>query len=358
MRNQATLSLKRNENGMTAVIEFLSAFTLFLMILTAFLSLAQLEMGSNDPSVDRIDRAAYNGMDRISSNEGWFVPVLDSELDYPNATSEWHRLSADELDQGVVQVGLLSEGQLDYERVEALKNITENGLLKGLGIDDGFSLFIEIMVVESEDDSRVNQILFEGGTSRNSAQSSSSASVSFQSSNETVQLILEVHDGGRKSNMLYITEISPRSVAGSPEWIEISNPNDFAISLDGWSLNHFSPSINANLLLRDGVLTGHSTTLLTGDKLTQEVGNASHVIDLGQSGFLGVGMISALDDGGGIVTLSYTQLSEFQPAEVFRVEWGGNTGFFLTPSQTLEWNGTLPASASTWSIPSQSSPGN
>mgnify|MGYP006248996709 CR=1 FL=1 len=39
--------LRNDERALTAVIEFLSAFTLFLMILTAFMSLAQLEMGSN-----------------------------------------------------------------------------------------------------------------------------------------------------------------------------------------------------------------------------------------------------------------------------------------------------------------------
>ena len=61
---------------MTAVIEFLSAFTLFLMILTAFLSLAQLEMGSNDTSVDRLDRSAAQGVDRLTSDGGWYVPVL------------------------------------------------------------------------------------------------------------------------------------------------------------------------------------------------------------------------------------------------------------------------------------------
>ena len=41
--------LRRDRDGLTAVIEFLSAFTLFLMILTAFLALAQMQMGSNDP---------------------------------------------------------------------------------------------------------------------------------------------------------------------------------------------------------------------------------------------------------------------------------------------------------------------
>ena len=358
MRKQPSHSLQRDENGLTAVIEFLSAFTLFLMILTAFLSLAQLEMGSNDTSVDRIDRAAYNGLDRMTSNSGWFVPMLDSNLDYPNATSEWHNIDASDLDEGIVQVGLMLDGKLDIERVNSLSNVTEDGMLKGLGLDNGLSLYVQIKIIESDNSSKLNLVLFEGGTPRNTAQTSSSASVTFQEGHEKTQLILEVHDGGRKSNSLHITEISPRSVSGSPEWIEVSNPNDFAISLEGWSFSHISPSVETNLLLKNGVLVGHSTAIFTGDELSQETGNATHVIDLGQSGFLGVGMISSLDDGGGIVKLSYTQLSEFHPVEIFRVEWGGDTGFFLTPGQTLEWNGNLPATSSNWAIPSQPSPGN
>ena len=67
MRKAPVISSERDEGGLTAVIEFLSAFTLFLMILTAFLSLAQLQMGSNDPDVDRLDRAAAMGLDRLTS---------------------------------------------------------------------------------------------------------------------------------------------------------------------------------------------------------------------------------------------------------------------------------------------------
>lgn len=44
MRGVEVCSLERDNNALTAVIEFLSAFALFLMILTAFLSLAQLQM--------------------------------------------------------------------------------------------------------------------------------------------------------------------------------------------------------------------------------------------------------------------------------------------------------------------------
>ena len=78
---RTSLRRERDEDALTAVIEFLSAFTLFLMILTAFLSLAQLQMGSNDPDVDRLDRAASLGLDRLTSGEGWFVPQADG-LDY------------------------------------------------------------------------------------------------------------------------------------------------------------------------------------------------------------------------------------------------------------------------------------
>ncbi len=358
MRKHAPNSIQRDEGGLTAVIEFLSAFTLFLMILTAFLSLAQLEMGSNDTSVDRIDRAAYNGLDRMTSNSGWYVPVADSSLDYNNSTTEWHRIDAQGLSEGIVQVGLVLNGKLDFERISALSNITEDSLLRGLGIDDGFSLYIQIKIIDSENVSRLDLTLFEGGTLRSSAKSSSSASVTFQQDGDKIQLILEVHDGGRKSNQLHISEISPRPISGNPEWIEILNPNDFAISFEGWSFSHISPSSSTNILLKDGIIAGHSTAIFTGDLSTQDTGNSSHIFDLGQSGFLGVGMINGLDDGEGIIKLSYTQLSEFQPAEVFRVEWGGDTGFFLTPGQSLEWSGNLPATTSEWSIPSQPSPGN
>ena len=52
------------------------------------------------------------------------------------------------------------------------------------------------------------------------------------------------------------------------------------------------------------------------------MGNTDHVIDLGSEGFLGVGQINLLDDGGGVLKLSYTQLNEFQPFEVMRVNGG------------------------------------
>lgn len=83
-------SPEQGEEAVVAVVEFLSAFTLFLMILTAFMSLAQLELGSNDPYSDLIDRSAVDGLDRLTNGEGWYVPYVDGVRDQANATEEWH----------------------------------------------------------------------------------------------------------------------------------------------------------------------------------------------------------------------------------------------------------------------------
>ena len=86
-------SAQDNEEGVVAVVEFLSAFTLFLMILTAFMSLAQLELGTNDPYSDLIDRSAVDGLDRLTNGEGWFVPYNDGVRDQANSTKDWHQIS-------------------------------------------------------------------------------------------------------------------------------------------------------------------------------------------------------------------------------------------------------------------------
>ena len=108
-------------------------------------------------------------------------------------------------------------------------NVTEDNLARGLGLSEKFSIELEIKISESDDESRANMILFTGGTDRGSAQASSSSFKEIQVGQEKFLIILEVHNGGRKANNLHITEISPRSVSGSPEWIELYNPNNFAI---------------------------------------------------------------------------------------------------------------------------------
>ena len=357
MRGGEVCCLKRDDNALTAVIEFLSAFALFLMILTAFLSLAQLQMGSNDPNVDRIDRFAVQGLDRLTSDGGWFVPMGASGLDYANSTSEWHLLDAVELDNVRVQTGLVKDGVLDQQRIEALRNVSEEHMALGLGIDIGYTLFLSIEVIESNTSSRIGEKLFSGGTDRSTAASSSTANRQFAQDGELLQVVLEVHKGGRKNNDLYLTEIMIRPISSGPEWIEIYNPNDFALALRGWSLNHTSSSSANNLLFKEGVITGHSTLLLTGDASSQASGNASQVLDLSQNSFLGVGSINLLTDGRGVLSLRYTQVDEAYPYDRMSVEWGGSTGLFTSLGQSLGAERNSSGFGVTWSTQQTPTPG-
>ena len=347
---------ERDEGALTAVIEFLSAFTLFLMILTAFISLAQLQMGSNDPDVDRLDRAAAVGLDRLTGGGGWFVP-FDDGLDYGNATEAWHHQPAEALHDGRVQPGLMADQRLDMDRITALHNVTEEGMAAGLGLADDMTLHLSITVLESDDAARVGEVLFSGGTARGTAPSSSTSYRFFQQGGERIGVVLEVHDGGRKNNILQITELMTRPSSNGPEWIEVYNPNDFAVALKGWSFNHTSGSSSSNLLLQSGVLAGQSLSVFTGDVATQVAGNATHIIDLGQAGFLGVGQLNGLADGQGVLRLRYTQLDEITPGDVARVEWGGNTGLFISVGQSLVWDGVDRFSSASWSIEENPTPG-
>ena len=357
MRDEAVRCLKRDENALTAVIEFLSAFTLFLMILTAFLSLAQLQMGSNDPNVDRIDRSAVQGLDRLTSDGGWFVPMGEGGLDYANSTSEWHLFDVLELNDGRVQTGLVKDGILDHQRIHALRNVSEESMALGLGLDVGYTLFLSIEVIESNNSSRIGFEVFTGGAERSTASASSTASRQFSQDGEILQVIFEVHKGGDKNNDLFLTEVMVRPINSGPEWIEIYNPNDFALSLYGWSLNHTYASTSNNLLFKEGIISGHSTIILSGDASSQDSGNASQVFDLSQESFLGVGSINLLNDAGGELTLRYTQLNSVKSYDVMDVKWGGSSSLFTSLGQSLEADQIDGGFSANWSVQSNPTPG-
>ena len=97
--------------------------------------------------------------------------------------------------------------------------------------------------------------------------------------------------------------------------------------------------------------------LLTGDPTSQVVGNATEVIDLGQTGFLGVGSLNGLADGQGVLSLRYTQLDSVTPSEMGRAAWGGNTGLFMVVGQSMAWDGSDRFASDAWSTNADPTPG-
>lgn len=343
------------DEAVVAVVEFLSAFTLFLMILTAFMSLAQLELGSNDPYTDLVDRSAVDGLDRLTNGEGWFVPYVDGVRDQANATSDWNVIPVNELYEGALQPGIIKEGLLDLDRVTALSNVSIEAMTSGLGLADDLQVRLLIQVSSSSNSSRDGLVLFEGGSDRTTASTSSVASRTFISDNDVVSVSLEVHDGGKSPKVLRITEISPRPSDGGPEWIEVENQNGFALSLKGWSFERSGSSGSTDYLYKDGVIPGGELALFSGDPASQIVGNASVVYDLGISGFLGVGSINGLDDYDGRLRMLFAEDGESTVSEVCKIEWNPSSG--ILSNNTIVWNGGRPTQSTSWNVSQFPTPG-
>ena len=354
-RRHASNTSVFEDEGVVAVVEFLSAFTLFLMILTAFMSLAQLELGSNDPHTDLIDRAAVEGLERLTNGEGWFVPDVDGVRDFENATSNWHHVDAADLYSGSLQPGIVSGGNLDIERIAALSNVSLEGMISGLGLADDMQLRLVIKVESSPDNDRVGEIIFSGGADRKAASISSVASRMFTDGGEVISVSLEVHDGGNPPSVLRITEFSIRPASSGPEWIEVKNYNGFGLSLKGWSFDRDGTSGAMDVLFTQGVIPGGGIALFTGDPNNQVIGNASIVYNLGSSGFLGVGSLDGLSDTAGRLKMLYANEDESSGTEICRIEWSPSSG--VNVNSTFIWNGGPPSKSTSWQISNTPTPG-
>ena len=251
----------------------------------------------------------------------------------------------------------MSNNQLDMSRVSALSNVTLAGFSQGLGLDEDLTAFLRISIYASDDEDRIGLNLFEGGANLNIARMASTASSTVRMGSELVLITLEVHDSSRTNENLILTEVMARPISGGPEWIEVYNDNAFATSLYGWSFNTSSGSTSNEVLLQQGVISGHSVAIFTGSLSSQEQGNASQMFDLGQYGLLGTGSMNLLDDGAGTVELRFTRPGQINPITFAKAEWGGQTGLLMNLNQVIVWEGGSTMSSTSWAVQSDATPG-
>jgi hypothetical protein len=355
---RATLNRRRlseDDGAMTAVIEFLSSFVLFLMVVTAYLSLAQMSLGVNEPSIDRLDRSAAEGLERLTDDGGLFVPWKDGVRDIANATVDWQLHNASELIEGDVLPALVEvDGVLSAEKISALQNITEAQLGRGIGLSSDYQFRLTISVIDSANVSRLNTIIFDDGTPRTAAKDSATSSRSFTLGNETVRITLEVHDGARHFPSIRISEFTTRPMMGQPEWIEIHNPNGFAVNLSGWGLTRATGSSSASVLFESGVLAGGKLGIFTGWAELQSEGNSTFVTDISESGVLGVGQQDGLGDSAGSLSLTYADIQS-TGTKVYTIEW--DPTWRIGSGDSIIFLGGTPGDMSNWNVVSSPSPG-
>ena len=352
-RTAANARKVHDEDALTAVVEFLSAFVLFLVIVSAFLALSQLKLGSNVAEADRFDQMAIDGLEKLTDSKGHVVLREGGVRDIANATDNWHVFNASTL----LTADLLpaigdGAGHLDMQRISALGNVTEDRLIHGLGIDEGLNVNLTITVVQSEDENRVGTEIFSDGTSRTSATRGSTASRTMYLGDEMVRVTLEVHNAGREPAGLRITEFMADPLNGPPEWVELENPDGFAMNLSGWSL----ASPGAFQMIGDGALGAEQRLICTGNALTQYNPNGAMVVDFGASGVLGTGSIDLLAAEGDSVTLGWTRSGTILTYEVSTISW--DDSWEIQANQSMNYNfGGSPNSATNWTSVDIGTPG-
>ena len=242
--------------------------------------------------------------------------------------------------------------RLDMSRIQALGNVTEDRLIHGLGIDEGLSLNLTIIVVQSSDESQIGEIVFSDGSSRSGATRGATASRIMHLDDEMVRVTLEVHNAGREPAGLRITEFMADPLNGPPEWIELENPDGFAMNLSGWSLAR----PGAFELIQDGALAAGEKLICTGNAVTQYNPNNAMMIDMAASGVLGTGTIDALAAEGDTITLGWTRAGTVLTHDVIIVTWDGTWNIQANHSMTYNLGGS-PSSSTNWTAVDGGTPG-
>jgi hypothetical protein len=342
-----------DERGLTAVVEFLSAFVLFLVIVSAFLALSQLKLGSNVAEVDRLDQMAIDGLEKLTDSKGHVVLRDGNIRDIENATDDWHTYNATVL----LSADLLpaigdGNGRLDMNRVTALGNVTEDRLIHGLGIDESLNLNLSITILESSDESTIGTLVFNDGASRSSATRGATASRIMHLDGDVVRVTLEVHNAGREASGLRITEFMADPLNGPPEWVELENTDGFAMNLSGWSL----ASPGAFDMIGSGALGAGQRLICTGNAVTQFNPNGAMMVDLSSSGVLGTGSIDVLASEGDLITLGWTRSGTILTYDIIVVSWDDTWDIQSNHSMTYNFGGDY-SSPTNWTATNIGTPG-
>ena len=353
--SESVLNFRRREDeqGLTAVVEFLSAFVLFLVIVSAFLALSQLKLGSNVADADRFDQMAIDSLERLTDSKGHVVLIDGGIRDISNSTDDWHQFNASVLLESDLLPAIGNgNGRLDSTRITALGNVTEDKLSQGLGIEGGLNINLTIIVIESENQTKVGDLIFSDGSSRSGATRSSTASRQMFLGEDLVRVTVEVHNAGREPSGIRITEIMVDPLNGPPEWVEIENPDGFAMNLSGWSLER--PGVFT--MIGEGALAAGEKLICTGNSDTQYNPTGAMMYDLASSGMLGTGAIDSLDSESDQVILGWTRSGTILTENVMIISW--NADWNIPSNHSLTYNlGGTPSDSTNWTTMEGGTPG-
>ena len=288
--------MRHDEQGVTHVIEYTLALTLFILLLQSFTTTMEFRLGID---LDRQDQH-YPAV-RVVLGE------LTGSAGNASGIEAWEALEwgtgETQLRNGTT-VGLLaSDGVLSAAKCQALAKFPYSGLREELGVIDGLAIEVRTLSPDA-------RVIFWGGDLDSASISVTEERLLLLRTAEgdevPAKLRVSLFEAPFKSDMLYLTEIMYAPTSGT-EWVELYNPRDTAVLLPGWKLSD---------LAEDDLITGTATEQLSIPARTAAVIAASPSIFA--SDYPGVSYVfgvedsalgNGLGDGGDSLTLSYGALS-------------------------------------------------
>ena len=226
-------NLHRDENGVTHVIEFTIALTVFVLLVQAFTSSMNYRIGIDLDNNDERVVMAREVLYELTGSEGKIGDVTNWEdFEFGVGTTQ--------LKDGAT-VGLLnSDGELDKDKCNALQKFPYTPLRNELEVTQHLRIEVHTLVPDET-------VCLWGGDSSNATISVKSEKyMLYNDGTNTLPAILTVtvFEGANPSSKIYMTEImyNPTDNGNQYEWVEVYNPNPFAIYITSWTIKDLEDS--------------------------------------------------------------------------------------------------------------------
>jgi len=215
----------RREAGVTHVVEFTFALTVFLLLLQAFGFTMDFRLGIDQDNQARYTTQARGTMAQLLASPG----ETDGHADWENYN---YASGVVQLREGLTP-GLLAEpGVLDADKCRALQRLPYIFLKQALGVD----FYLHIAITRLPETTPL--VAWGADLATATLASTDERMLLLRDGNRTspARLTVTVFEGRRPDESIRITEVmyAPPTDGRYYEWVEIYNPNLVAMDLSEW----------------------------------------------------------------------------------------------------------------------------
>ena len=237
--------MRRDNSGISRIVEFVIMFTVFIVIVTAFYSLANIWL--RPPIVDYAQEEAIRVSGVLINNPG----------NMADGRTNWEEHNATEINSNLKSLGFAvdnfavdnkSYGVLSMKKIIAMRNLTYEKAKQAMALDYlnfniTFRYFNGSIMLSNETDNETT--LTFGANFGNNATVSWKRIVNIIDLNgkyENATLTVYLSKKGRFEERVVINEIMyhPAGADNTDEWVELYNCANMAVNVSGWRLGNAS----------------------------------------------------------------------------------------------------------------------